>query len=74
MLNGEPVTSLYGAAVLNPSVIPSETITHKNLHVSELSFFLIMNFSSVMTSNYRQKYSVSKSVAIKRISGSVEKL
>ena len=27
MFNGEPVTSLYGAAVLNPSVILSEKIT-----------------------------------------------
>ena len=51
ILNGETVTSPYGVAVLNPSVIPLEKITRKNLHVSEPPFFLflILNIPSVTT-------------------------
>ena len=47
----------------------------QNFHVKDPPFFLILNFLSViqsviLTSNYRQKYFVGKSVAIKQISGS----
>ena len=50
ILNGETVTSPYRVAVLNPSVISLEKITHKNLHVSEPPFFLILNLPSVIPS------------------------
>jgi hypothetical protein len=36
---GELVTSLYGADILNPMVIPSVKNTRNNLHVSEPPFF-----------------------------------
>ena len=49
ILNGETVTSPYRVVVLNPSVIPLEKITRKNLHVSEPPFFLILNIPSVTT-------------------------
>jgi hypothetical protein len=49
---GEPVSSPYGAAVLNPSVIPLENNTRNNLHISEPPFFLILNISSVVTDGH----------------------
>ena len=49
ILNGETVMSPYRVVVLNPSVIPLEKITRKNLHVSEPPFFLILNIPSVTT-------------------------
>ena len=55
ILNGEPVTSPYGAAVLNPSVIPSVKITRKNLHVSEPPFFFNSELSvRNSVGNYRR--------------------
>jgi hypothetical protein len=53
-LNGEPVTSLYGAVVLNPSVIPSVKITSpKPLRQRPTFFFLIRN---VFVGSYRLNY------------------
>jgi hypothetical protein len=40
----ESVMSLYGADVLNPSVISSVKNTCNNLHVSEPPFFLFSTF------------------------------
>ena len=43
ILNGERVTSLYGAVVLNPSVIPSVKITPPKPSRQRPTFFLIRN-------------------------------
>ena len=55
ILNGETVMSPYRVAVLNPSVIPLEKITRKNLHVSEPPFFFNSEHS---IGNHRPNVSV----------------
>jgi len=84
MLNGESVTSLYGSAVLNPSVIPSVKSPAKTSMSAKHIFFLVLHISSVIPlvntdrmcpSVYTSGMTnVKYSVCIKQIFGSVRVL